>query len=74
MLHHLLLLLLLLLLCTAAADVSVLGFFGEPGVQVLNVCTEGTSFPLVITYNSSSLQHSIWALKGATSVVRLDQG
>ena len=51
--------------------VNVVGFFGEPGVEVLNVCREGVAFPLVITYNSTTLQHSLWALQTATSQVCL---
>lgn len=53
----------------AAADVKVLGFFGEPGVQVLHVCTEDTPYPLVVTYNSTSLQHRVWAVLPAGTEV-----
>ena len=61
--------------CAAAADVTVLGFFGEPGVQVLDVCTEATPHPLIITYNSTSQQHSVWAVVPAgMEVGRREEG
>ncbi len=49
----------------AAADVTVLGFFGEAGLQVMDVCClerGDMSMPLVVTYNSTNLQHSVWSV------------
>lgn len=53
----------------AAANVCVLGFFGEPGVRVLDLCAEATPTPLLLTYNTSTQQYSIGALLPATSEV-----
>ena len=54
---------------TATASISVLGYFGEPGVGVLTVCTQDTPTPLVLTYNSTTQRHSIGVLHQVTEEV-----
>lgn len=59
-------------LSAAASDVKVVGFFGEPGLEVVDVCYSEDStrqVPLVLSYNSASRQHHIWALQQATREV-----
>lgn len=54
---------------SAEPGVTTLGFFGDLGLQVLDVCDEATP-PLVLTYNTSSQLHSIWSIQQATKEVR----
>ena len=54
----------------------MVGFFGEPGVKVVDVCCvdgsleQGQKQPLVFSYNTTAHCYQIWAVRLATSAVR----
>lgn len=55
---------------TADSGVKVVGFFGEPGLEVVDVCYSAPyQLPLVLSYHSTSRQHHIWALRHTTKEV-----
>ena len=60
-----------LLVSLAAADVTVLGFFSDPQVRVVEVCAAAGGPPLVICHDATSQRHSIWAIKPVKPEVQL---